>query len=361
MGREYRERQRAQKTTGVIVNNGNLQYVFDTIVIESLASDLPIQKQAGLFEDLGFSDVASSITSGVKKLFVKDDSPSGWIGAIGNILTTGALFKLHPLLGIVYAVAKELGVDIIGIGKKMLSGIAGLFKGSANVTMSDIDRQGKIAIAIYNKSLLKEAQLFGKKRPKRFRPTGGSKIERLFGSLSSSGKTGLLRRLLGAIVVWTFKTALFGAGVVGVVGLAANFIRGKDKKETPEAETAETTTTNDESQREEASTNTSPVPKAVEAPTNGRWMPRIIRNVETTLLLWTKSLYDTLGGKKISNTAEYDDIIYNTPAFMRMVEMFERNYVPGDDLAMAPSNFQSRKQVVDTFVDDVFRRLKGMT
>ena len=105
------------------MHSGALRYVADTIAIEALASDLPIHKEAGLFDSLGFSGVASSIIGKVKSLLVEDDSPKGWIKAITNLLISGALFKVHPLLGIVYVATKALGVDVIGIGKKVLGGI----------------------------------------------------------------------------------------------------------------------------------------------------------------------------------------------------------------------------------------------
>ena len=132
-----------------------LRYIADTIAIESLASDLSIQKHAGLFEELDFPGVATSITSKVKSLLVEDDSPGGWIKAIGNILITGALFKAHWLLGIVYAFANALGLDLVSIGKRILSGISDAIKGGASAVLSSVDYHGKIAIKVYNETFVK--------------------------------------------------------------------------------------------------------------------------------------------------------------------------------------------------------------
>jgi len=353
------------------MSNGNLQYVADTIAIESLASDLPIQKQAGLFDELGFSGVASSIVSKVKSLLVEDDSPTGWIKAIGNLLVSGALFKLHPLLGVVYVTANALGVDIIGIGKKVLGGVYDAVKQGANVVMSDVERYGKVAVSMYNRGLLKEAQLFSRRKRKEidipFLPRkGSSKIERVFGNLWKVGKKGKLKTLLVAIIIWTLKTALLGAGIVGAAGLVTSFVKGKPQAEEPAAVVEE---------KPEVKPEKVPKAEPVISPglfdeqpgliPSGRgtdtfendqnnfvWVVPVVGDIEDTLASWAKDVYEEFEG--------YDDIIYNSPAFKNTVNRFKRNYDSGASSVLVPRGFTSRKQVVDTFAGDISRKIKGM-
>jgi len=357
------------------VHKGALRYVADTIAIESLASDFPIHKEAGLFEDLGFSGVASTITDAVKSLMPDDASPGGWVKAIGDLLVSGALFKLHPLLGIVYAVARHLGVDVIGIGKKILSGVYSAVKSGAQVALSDIDYHGKIAVAMYNKSLIKEAQLFGKRKdidipflPRK----GGSKIERVFGNLFRAGRRGKLKTLVVAIVIWTLKTAILGAGILGGAALVTNLIKGKSKDKTEQVaqkkkeESIEEQIKHTPAQDEEFEPDseislrsifqkTKSGPKA-----NGRgtrefkndqspggfiWKVPIHDTIQNTLAAWAKDIYKDLIG--------HDDAIYKTPSFMSMVKRFQNNYISGESSVMVPAGFKTRKSVVDTFAKDV--------
>lgn len=354
------------------MSNGNLQYIADTIAIEAMASDLPIQKEAGLFDELGFSGIASSIANKVKGLLVEDDSPTGWLKAIGNLLVSGALFKLHPVLGIVYVVAQALGVDIIGIGKKVLSGVYDVVKGGAGMVMSDIDHQGKIAIGMYNKGLIKESQLFRRRRPEidiPFLPRkGSSKIERVFGNLLRVGKRGKLKTLLVAIVIWTLKTALLGAGLVGAAGLIKGFIGGQKKKpeqeeaepkeETPEEKPAEPEAESLDKLLEKERTPMGLTPSGVGTDTyeNDRtryvWMEPVHGSLQETIAGWAMDIYPELSG--------YEDIIYSSPAFLGVLGKFRRTYTPGESHVLVPQEFKSQKQVVDTFAGDVSRKIKGM-
>lgn len=365
------------------MHRGALRYVADTIAIESLASDLPIQKEAGLFESLGFSGVASTITKAVKGLMPDDTSAGGWVKAIGNLLVSGALFKLHPLLGIVYAVANALGVDVIGIGKKVLSGVYSAVKSGANVVMSDVDQYGKIAVAMYNQGLIKEAQLFGKRRRRRgsgidipFLPRkGGTKIERVFGNLFRVGKRGTLKTLLVAIVIWTLKTAFLGVGLLGGAALITSFVKGKSKDKTEEVAPAEEE--KDAPSEEEKDAPSEPAgfmdevtlksltqdvkggPKASGRGTDKHknshkpggfiWKVPLHGSIQQTLAAWGKDVYDEFAG--------HEDVMYKSPSFMSMVRKFQNNYNPGETSVIVPDGFRTRKQVVDAFAGDVSSRI----
>jgi len=353
------------------MHKGALRYVADTIAIESLASDLPIHKEAGLFDSLGFSGIASTITNAVKGLMPDDTSSGGWIKAIGDLLISGSLFKLHPLLGIVYGAARALNVDVIGIGKKILSGIYSAVAGGANVALSDVDHHGKIAIGMYNQGLLKKARRRGEIDISFF-GKGNSKIERVFGNLFRIGRRGTLKTLLVAIVIWTLKTALLGAGILGAAGLITSFVKGQTKDKTEQAPVAEMEEAESELESPDTSSsifqendlntsgrgtneypnlhNGAPHLKRPQPTGASLWVVPIYGSIEQTLTEWAVDIYPELSGK------EY--IMYKTPSFMSMVRKFRENYEPGARNMLVPSELTNRKQVVDTFARDVSRNIK---
>ena len=356
------------------MNNGNLQYIANTISIELLASDISIQKRAGLFDDFGFSGVASSIIDKVKSLFVQDDSPAGWIKAISNILISGALFGVHPLLGIVYAAANALGIDIIGIGKQVLSSVYHAIQGGANVVMSSISNYGKMALDMHDNGLLKTSFTFNRNRnvSRSYRGSGKPRIRDLFMDLFRAGKTGKLKTLVVAIIMWTLKTALFGAGIVGATGLVAGFLKGKTKQEpitaeptTPEPTETESTTTEPsetEQQLFDKSLNMPPIGLSPSGRGTGiykndhdnyMWIVPIVGDLKQTLVMWAKDIYPALSG--------YEDIIYSSPAFLNIVNKFNEYYDLGASSTLVPKGYVSRKQVVDAFVNDVYQKIKKLT
>ena len=60
------------------MQRGALRYVAETMVIDDLASDLPIEKTAGLFEDVGFSSISSSIVSKIKQTIGHQSDAEDW-------------------------------------------------------------------------------------------------------------------------------------------------------------------------------------------------------------------------------------------------------------------------------------------
>lgn len=354
------------------MRNDLLRYTAETIAIENLGSDLVFKKEAGLFQDLGFSGVASSIASHVKNLLVEDDSPSGWLKAITNLLVSGALFKFHPLLGLTYGVAQALGLDLISIGKSALSGLVGAAKGVGPISLSNVEYCGKVAIAKYNSDFVKTAQMFGRRNTQKidipFLPSkGNSKIENVFGNLFRIGKRGKLKTLLVAILIWTLKTALLGAGIIGGAGLVSNLIKGKssDKDKAAPEEAGKSEETEKEPLKENGNVEKpllNPVEKPLLTPSGSGssefrndsqfvWIVPIIDDIANTLALWAEDIYPELSG--------YKSIMYETPSFNSVVSELEQRYEPAikGSLVM-PRKYTSRKQVVDQFVDDVSQKLK---
>lgn len=329
-----------------------LQYLSDTIVIEQLASDPGLIKQAGLYETLGFDSIASAIKDFAKK-HIRADAPGGYAGSIMNIAFPAVLFKIHPLLGIAAAFANQFGLNIVSIFQKVADAV-----GSGKVP--ELSTSGSESIH----DLVKIA-LFGRK-------SKAGILERIFGNLSSMrGK-----KLALGIIMWFLKTLLIGAGLIAGAGLVKGLVMpDEDKKEKEEAPTP--TAEPDKEEVGEGAPKVGP-PVEVERPdpvsptkepgkgekyfkndSDNVWIvPLEGGSIDDTLMSWAVYVYPELSG--------YEDIIMLSEAFYETVSALKRNYsykMPGT-LFMPETLYGKRihtvKQVVDTFYGDVTKLIKDL-
>jgi hypothetical protein len=192
---------------------------------------------------------------------------------------------------------------------------------------------------------------------------GGSLIQKIFGQLFSAPKTaGKGKWLLGGFIIWIIKTILVGAGLLA----GAEAISGAlGHKKPTSTSTSPTSTTKPEDtsgqgstypQKPEVITNThtnlpTPISNGPEI-----WVVPLVGDgtVEDTLIAWALDLYP--------NLSHYDDIeksIESTPSFVTTVSFLKRDPKKfGAKTMVMPSEFSSRKQVVDIFINDVIRNLK---
>lgn len=344
---------------------GKLQQIYDEAIITAIASsdDLDIIKQAGLWDDLGFDGIASSIKGLVQKHVVKEDSAGGYLDALGSVLLSGALFKVHPVLGIAYAVANAMGIDVGGIISNVFDAVKGAVNGGGTLSESSFD--SIVKSAKYNPDLTKLAQ----KVDVPFLPRKGSGvIARIFGNLFSRGMKTKASFLAKGIIIWALKTALLGAGLLTATGVATNFIKGivgGDDKEKPDVETKTTPEEEGAGLAYVAPTATSPsTPRSTSRlrpsgagerkfknDANNMWIvPLVNRNVPDTLLAWTEEIYPQLSG--------YDNIISRSPAFRRAVALLRQNKSNANpDSLLIPPGITSRKQVVDLFAHQAAKGL----
>ncbi|KKN74511.1 hypothetical protein LCGC14_0390280 [marine sediment metagenome] len=346
-----------------------LQYLSDTILIEQLASDPELLKQAGLFEDIGFGSIAETVKQFAKE-HISADAPGGYAGSIVSLMAPAILWRIHPILGIAGAAAYALGFDIVTIVKGILGSVSGKIDSGEGVDLSEISSLGKGAVSgeigdvsEADDMLLPIREAFevnAQRRRKPFgrlpqtpwgREKGAPLLRRIFGTLSRSrGKW-----LVGGIIIWFLKTLLVGAGLVAGAGLVKSLISPKKAPETaPVAPVAPAETT--------VPTH-APAPKEVQRPdpfvpsgsgkkdfandANNIWIvPLINRSIDDTLAIWAVDVYPELKGR------EFD--IQMSPAFSATVSRLKRNFSarqPGS--LIMPIGLHNRKQVVDLFSRDV--------
>lgn len=370
-----------------------LQEIAEEILIQKISSDsFDITKQAGLFEDLGFGQIASKITSAVKEHVVKEDSPEGYLSALGSILLSGSLFKLHPVLGFAYMAASAFNVDVSGMAKKIYEAVKSALVGGG--TLAENEFMSIVKGAAKEEDIVKFAQRYGKNSPtipfnlsKRQRQATPL-IERVFGNLFKGGKYRKASWLAKGIIIWVFKTALLGIGLVTATGVATNVAKkfmGVKSKDPIEMEPVER-------YKELSMAPASPPPaqerkvdvlekevykkpiqqeriiSSVKLTPSGDgekefendhkdnfWIVPILGSVEDTLMAWIEDIYPDL-----IDSYEYEYIeskIKSSRAFKRMVAKLRSAAKSGPRSLIVPKGFTSRRQVVDKFI---YNAAKGL-
>src|SRR3990167_9469323 len=109
------------------MTRGEIELIADTLLIQKIVMmDYGIHKSAGMADDMKgmLGEGASVISDGVKTM-VDTSSTSSAVDSIGNMIATGALFKLWWPLAIINTVASTVfGVNVITIAKKIWSAIS---------------------------------------------------------------------------------------------------------------------------------------------------------------------------------------------------------------------------------------------
>jgi hypothetical protein len=350
-----------------------LQYLSDTILIERLASDSELLKQAGLFEDLGFNSIAEHVKKFAKEN-VRADAPGGYAGSIVSLMAPAVAWRIHPILGVVTAAAQVMGFDIVSVVQSIMGGLKGKLDSGEGVDLSEVNALGKSAVAgeagdasEANDMLLPLRQALDV-RAQRWRrrgklpktPWGYTKgaplLKRIFGNLGSARKGWLI----GGIIVWIIKTLLVGAGLVAGAGMIKKVVTPSEEK-TPVTAPAETS-------KPVTPKSTYKAPAPVKRPDpftpsgNGTkyfandadniWIvPLINRSIDDTLVAWTVDVYPALEGREYT--------IEMSSAFQAAVNRLKRNFSarePGN--LIMPIGLHNRKQVVDLFSRDVKKQMK---
>jgi hypothetical protein len=383
------------------MNNIDLQYLSDTILIERVAAlEFGLVKQAGLFDSLNLSGVASSVKNFVTS-HVTNDAPGGYVGSVLALMAPSVLWRINPFVGILYLVASQFGFDIQSVISKIVAAIRPKLEKGLPISADEITNIGKSIVAqhiggeataapddlfeplrkLSNEDLNKLAASGDALEPLRALLSGnspggasgslpktpllsggdGSLIQRVFGQLFSAPRTaGKGKWLLGGFVIWIIKTILVGAGLLAgaeaISGMLGHKKPVSDTKSKPQSDEHDGHT---DSETPSATPATPVAPVASQTPgaqSNELWVVPLVGNgtVEDTLVTWALDLYP--------NLVHYDNIeqtIESNPAFAATAAFLKKDPRKlGTRTMVMPQTFSSRKQVVDTFIDDVIRNLK---
>jgi len=339
------------------MQNDVLQFLSEAVAMEQLLSGQQIKKTAGLFDELGFTTIASSIISEVKASVFPDPSPSGIAKSLGEMLVSGALFKIHWVLGVAYTAANLLGLDLVEEGKKILNSIISSGK---TASFASIDVAGKVMLLSFlrtaspNTAILRYG--WGRKGA-----SDEARMWQLFKGLAQKGRGSTLKRLIVAIFIYAFKAILIGAGLIGGAHLLSSIFTGNEQQKEPAEEVIEQPAPEQPAKPEYTipELETRPASRAKQF-INDRSHPWIVPlvngSVEQTVLAWAL-LPDSGYPDKFSG---YEGIIVNLPSFRNVVDKLKNNFnarTPGS--LLMPMEFKSRSQVVDKFAPEAMNKIEG--
>lgn len=327
-----------------------LGYLQESILIEKLAyADANFFKQAGLFDSLGLGSVASSIGDFFKS-HIKADAPGGYIGSFLSLMAPAVLFRVHPFLGGLYLIGTQFGFDVQSVFAKIMTALKPKLESGQTITAEEVNSIGKSIIAgeagmeaeaapddlLF--PLKKYADMFddfikhrdsGQKMniPVLFPDKNASLLQKIFGNLFSTPRSGKGKWLLGGFIIWIIKTALAGAGLLAGTEAIAHALGHKpiQPHQAPE---------------------TKPEAGITSLMHSGKdiWIvPLVHGNIMDTLVSWIKEIY---------HVAEQNvlETIKKLPTFTNMLQIMSKATILQGKYLVMPEQFNSRKQVVDQVI-----------
>lgn len=322
-----------------------LSFYEDTLAVEEIFAQQFLttdpryfRKNAGIAESLGLSGIASSIKEFASNYLGEEIADRGAIGGVLSLISFPVLLRINPLLGIANAIASMWGYDLASIVDRIITSLRPKLE-QGNITSEDLTQIGQEVVKSASLAMLiKEGQRYNYRGNSGFfgnNPQVGV-IQRIFGNLGREKGWQFVKALL----FWTVKMALMGAGIVAGAHQVGKWLG--IKKDLPQHSLQSTPIP------------APPVPIHYQSSGNGEkyftndaenfWVvPVINQSLEDTLLAWVADIYPELGEKEA--------MIENSPGFQRVLQQLQTNYSAStpESLKM-PNNFHTRKQVIDTFV-----------
>ncbi len=365
--------------------NPDLQALVDTLVIETLLADPAMVKVA---EEGGLaSTIAGAVTGYVGSKIDSDNK----VASVLAILTPGILSSLGlPVLGFLVWLAKVVfRIDLAGIFSSIGSELGSLLTGAGKTTSAAVE--GIVAKAVMggagtepteadlvrvqnlepsgdtNKAAftLAEAKLFSyamrdfvKKNPNldiANMPMTATAAGGLFGSKLTGFITGKHKflKLFIFVLGWIVKVVVASAGFM-IAEDAINGVLGRkstvDKEETGIAPSGkeDVSTVGLDSSSTQTKYKVSPsYPQEVLNNKYNRWIVQApSNNIGVSVTQWATDVYPDLKGHEaeIEATRGYKEVV-------QRIKNFNKGVASG--LTFIPRNFTSRKELVDTFIDEV--------
>lgn len=338
-----------------------LKYLADSELVDRVAYiDAALYKEAGYL-----SDTLGSVSNAVQNYVLNRVDTSSPVEAgkgLLDIMAPAMFFSVHPLLGVLVAVAESFGFNLSDVLSKIVDVIRpSLEKGepvesskineAAGLSATAADGFADLRKLAQDGSLYKHAQLFGRRR--RNYGAYNSVLYRVFEFLTPMKR----RTLFTSFIIWFVKTLLKGAGMLLIGGVLANALR--PKKEAPTQPSTQPMPA--EPSQAPATMPASyqvPAPVTVNWAASGRgekylkndaenaWMVPVFGNVKNTLLLWATEIYPELKGR--------EQEISSIPSFNRIANILEENMDPSSpNWLVMPAGFNRRIDVVNQFAKDI--------
>ena len=357
------------------ITDRDISFYVDTLIVEAIVGDEKLYKQAAT------GGLVMGLIDKVKEYVGNQIDPNDKAGSLINILGPGVIFTAFRAfgfgwLGLLISLAMRIfHVDVAGMISSIWDKLKGMISGDKQVTSQQVDsvvqsvaqdhmkpateEEANAAQKLLTKSsyddLMRDARLV--KLTMIEYSSGGLKKEAGFLDMFNTRKmktTSILAKVLG----WVLKIGLASAGLM-VAGDVVNKFLGRPNaldgtvqkgkpidqptsgKSSPVSMMPPTTQTK------------FPVKKSYKPENynvNSTWIENVPNDkgsISNMLTGFAKDVYDGLDGK--------ETIIQGTAGFQAILDriiFFNRNAV-GSGAVFIPSEFKSKKQITDFFIDDV--------
>lgn len=347
-----------------MINQREVSFCVDTLLVETVLCDDRMYKKAGIITDL---------LSKVKEYFMAHIDKEHPVESVLKLLAPGAIWLLMQGLGLgkwgffLGLLTDTLHIDIPGMLGSMFNGLKDHISSGKPLSSDLIDSIGsQVAAAqtpaseegaspaadhrVYTSlELLREARLvklalidYERQQMRLLKESGDENAILGFGGTRAKS-TSLLAKIIG----WIFKLALASAGLM-VAGDVANTVMGNPNALTGNYQEGKGATSGGEQAPAGPVSKQTKFPAKSDAPIPATY-PAVNNqsNIENMVIQFAKDTYQGLDGK--------DDLIRNTAGFRAVVQeiAWYNIHSPGTSVIMIPSQFVSKKRLVDYFIDDV--------
>lgn len=362
----------------MMTKNSSLTFYHDTLLIEALLSD-GFNKQAQ-------SGLVSSLMDRVKEYVAGKIDPNDKIGSVANLLTPGILWALgFPVLSFIIKLAQMFfGLDVGKIFSSVAEEVKSLLHLGQPISSQQVDQITDTAIqANYGQEptetdlatapnrlqalTFREVQLYKIAITNAMAEISFQDLDQWETNILPIAKraqimTSLLKLIglkhktagiLGKVIGWIVKAILASGGFMVAGDLINHFLDRSDAPPTASGVpfTAPKTTT-----PVSMPTSTQSVfpinPNYTEEKLNlGRWWIEGVppEQIGDQIVSWTEEIYPDLKDK--------ENYIRSSSAFQRVVKAIQDyNATNTSNVTFMPKMFNSRKKVVDLFIDDLANR-----
>jgi hypothetical protein len=345
--------------------SGETQYISDTILLEKVFTVLSECNQSGM-EKYAW-DLASLLPSIGNEVSSLVGGQYSTPRTIIDLLAPGIFFGIHPLLGALMAVSESFGYDLTTIFNKIKSAILPDLEAGKPVSAEKINSAAQAAIpavtetsessevnqaddllyplrAMMNSGKITKEAIWGSKAIERNRASGGW-LNPLRGLLNLFTKRRRGNIIVG-LLVWFIKTVLLSAGLLAVAGAVV-------PKKIPNVGTGITNTSEQVTSVVSKPASTGAGSYVYKTQPGDLWIEDLVgRQPYEMILQWALQSYPSLN--------QYTSIILNTPSFWNAVRQASSKWRPGQKDVSIQDPFKKRDDVVNVFIDDVFRAINDI-
>lgn len=344
-------------------SNSEIKFYTDTMIIEALLSDDKFYKKA--------DGSISQLTDSVKNYVSNHIDPEDRTGSLLNMLAPGAisiLFKSMGLgkIGLLFGLAASVfHIDVKSILSSIYDGIKSLLSSGKQVTSTQVDTLVNSTIQAHNTESTDQPQIETVSMQQQLKDAKLLKLalisyekdiinlEKNANFTVLASRKGKTLDILGRVLSWIFKIALSAAGFM-VAGDAVNKLLGRPN--------AFDNTIQKGKPVEQAAVPSAPSSTQSKFPLkpgfvdtrynvgNNNWIEKVNNSkssIENMIIAFAKEIYQGLDNQ--------DSAIRSSSQFQNVVEdiTWYNHSAAGDPIVFIPKNFVSKKQLVDSFIDQV--------